>query len=144
MDENLEKIVQEILGKGYLMSLATVDENGPWVADVIYLFDSTNLYWMSKTFRRHSQALLKEPRVACTITISNNQGEDNLGLQISGAAEKLEGPQPKLGDLAAQKRKKDSPVVPSDDESWYKLTPNKIEIICEPRWGYDKKELDLK
>lgn len=56
------KKVLEILEKGYLMSLATVDEGGVWVADVIYVYDDAfTLYWMSSLEVRHSQALFQNP-----------------------------------------------------------------------------------
>jgi len=38
-EKNLRKLVKQILDKGYLMSLATVDGSGPWVSDVIYVAD---------------------------------------------------------------------------------------------------------
>ena len=71
---NIKQKITEVLEQGYLMSLGTVDDRGVWVADVIYVFDDDlNLYWMSKTFRRHSETIDKtNSQVAGTITISNN------------------------------------------------------------------------
>jgi uncharacterized protein YhbP (UPF0306 family) len=59
-----EKIL-EVLGKGHLMSLATVDNGGVWVSDVIYVYDDNlNIYWMSDPDVRHSQAIVKNSQVA--------------------------------------------------------------------------------
>jgi uncharacterized protein YhbP (UPF0306 family) len=43
---DLGKIAKEILEKGHLMSLATVDDGGVWVADVVYIYDDNfNIYF---------------------------------------------------------------------------------------------------
>ena len=68
MEHDIKKLIKEVLEKGYLMSLGTVDEGGVWVCDVIYIFDDDlNIYWMSKDFRRHSKAILINPGIAGTI-----------------------------------------------------------------------------
>lgn len=146
--EDLKKITKEILEKGYLMSMATVDESGPWVSDVIYVFDDgLNLFWLSHEKARHSQAILKDPRVSATITLSNAKGEDNIGLQIEGKAQKIEGD---VFDMAVKHRAKRGKEAPKKEgeildpgESWYKVIPSKIEIIYQPKWGFEKKSLEL-
>jgi uncharacterized protein YhbP (UPF0306 family) len=143
--EDLNKLAAEILKKGHLMSLGTTDEWGVWVSDVIYIFDEQmNVYWLSDPEVRHSQAVLKDPQVAATITISNNKGEDNVGLQISGRAEKLNGNDMELAKKHAAKRDKAAPTKEGELEhgdSWYKLTPERIDIIYEPLWGFEKKTI---
>ena len=145
--EDLRKIVDEILEKGYLMSLATVDENGPWVSDVIFVNDELDLYWLSLENARHSKAILKNPKTAATITVSNGIGEKNIGLQIEGIAEKIDGDVFEMAKKHRAKRNKPLPEkegeVLDPGESWYRLTPKKIEIIYEPLWGFEKKVLDL-
>lgn len=145
---NLEKIVKEILDQGYLMSLGIYDENGPWVSDVIFVNDGLNLYWISSVNTRHSKALLKNKKAAATITLSNIGGEKNIGLQIEGNAEKIDGD---VFEMAKKHRLKRNEPIPQKegeildpDESWYKLSPTKIEIINEPLWGFDKKSLEIK
>lgn len=143
MSEDLKKLAETILSQGYLMSLGTQDENGVWVSDVIYLTDEQcNLFWLSDPDVRHSQAIQKNPQVAGTITISNKQGEENIGLQFTGRAKQLPGTNLELAIKHRQKRNK---LVPTrdgeveDGDAWYKLTPTKIQIINEPLWGYEKK-----
>ena len=47
-NRELKQLIQEVLEKGYLMSLATLDDGGVWVADVIYIHDDDlNIFWMS-------------------------------------------------------------------------------------------------
>lgn len=139
--------VLDILNKTHLMSLAVVDDGGPWVCDVIFIYDEgPTLYWLSEIRMRHSKAILKDSRVAATITTNTKSGVPNEGLQISGAAEKIEGEQVELGIKHWNKRGR---PLPADNKfldearSWYKFTPNKIELIYEPVLGYGKAQLEL-
>lgn len=143
----LEKIVREILDKGYLMSLGTSDEGGPWVSDVIFVNDGLSLFWISSMGARHSKAIDKNQKVSATITVSNSPGEKNLGLQIEGLAEKIKRDNFELVKKHWTKRKKAVPKkdeeVLDPDESWYKLTPTKFGIINEKLWGFKKKTFEL-
>ncbi len=145
--EDLEKLAKSILEQGYLMSLATVDGGGVWVSDVVFVSDGLNLYWLSKLDTRHSKAILENPQVAATVTISN-EGESNVGLQIAGLAEKMDIEDLGVATKHAVRRKKNPPSegekLVKEGESWYKLTPAKVEIIYEPKWGYTKKVLEFK
>jgi len=148
--EQMRDLVKKVLDEAFLMSLATVDESGPWVSDLIFIYDDDfNIYWLSQENTRHSQAILKNNQVAASITVSNNQGEDNIGLQLEGQAEKLEGDDLKLAMKHCLKRKKTPPEKEGEildpRESWHKLTPEKIELIYEPLWGFSKQNLpDIK
>ncbi len=142
----IKPLIKEVLEKGYLMSLATVDSGGVWVSDVIYVFDEDlNIYWMSDPEARHSQAVIKNPQVAGTITISA-QGEDNLGIQFEAVAEKIDGARYDLAVKHFVKRKKPQPAETDDvlqGDSWYMLKPKKIELICERIFGFEKQKLEL-
>lgn len=144
---DVRELVKSILEQGYLMSLGTVDDGGVWVSDVIYIHDDDfNLFWLSDPDVRHSRAIQGNPKVAATITVSNNAGEENIGLQIEGVAEKLEGNNLALATQHRLKRKKSPPTrggEVEEGESWYRLRPTKIEVIHEPRFGFDKQILKL-
>lgn len=146
MADDIKSLIKEVLERGYLMSLATVDEGGVWVSDVIYVFDDNlNIYWMSKLHRRHSIAIVKSPKVAGTITVSD-QGEDNLGIQFGGSAQKINGERYDLALKHYAKRKKPQPKETDnvlDGGSWYVLKPKTIELIHEKFFGFDKKKLEL-
>ena len=146
MEENIKDLIKEVLEKGYLMSLATLDDGGVWVSDVIYIFDEyLNIYWMSDPDVRHSKALLKSPKIAGAIT-SNEPKEDNLGIQFEGIAQKIEGARYDLAKKHYAKRKKPQPKE-SDDilqgDYWYMLKPKKIELIHERLFGFNKQKLEL-
>ncbi len=146
MSSDIKQLILEVLEKGYLMSLATVDSGGVWVSDVIYIFDEDlNIYWMSKDFRRHSQAIELNSNVAGTITVSAN-GEDNLGIQFSGMAAKIEEARYDLVQKFYTKKNKPVPAETGDflkGHAWYQLKPEKIELICERLYGFEKQKLEL-
>ncbi|HXK35449.1 MAG TPA: pyridoxamine 5'-phosphate oxidase family protein [Candidatus Paceibacterota bacterium] len=146
MEIDIKSLIKEVLEEGYLMSLATVDDSGVWVSDVIYVFDDEfNIYWMSDSEVRHSQAILKNPQVAGTITVSG-LGENNLGLQFSGQAEKINGPRFNLAKKHYLKRNKPEPKEGDDvlqGDSWYILRPKLIELINEKLFGFEKRKLEL-
>ncbi len=137
------KLAESVLEKGYLMSLGTVDDGGVWVSDVIYVHDSEfNIYWISRGDTRHSKAIENNPNVAGTITVSNDPREKDLGLQIAGIAEKVDGYLPILTVEYYIKRRR--PLLKSAAEilkggtSWYKLKPTMVELICEELFDHEK------
>lgn len=137
----MDVLVRSVLEKGHLMSLATVDEAGPWVSDLVYVFDDAlNIYWLSMPDTRHSQALLGSPKVAATITISTRSKEPNEALQIAGTAEKIEGDILEMATKHLAKRSHPPPEregqILEGGRSWYKLTPTKIRVIYEPTFGF--------
>lgn len=137
---DIKKRVLEVLASTHLMSLATENDGGMWVADVIFVYDDDlKIYWMSDPNTRHSQAILKNPEVAGTITVSNKSGESNFGIQFSGHAEKIDGARYDLALKHLAKRGHPAPL-PTDDvldgDSWYTLTPSKIRLIDEANFGF--------
>lgn len=142
MDQELYALVREVLERGYLMSLATLDDGGVWAADVIYIYDDDfTICWMSDPDARHSRALLENKKVAGTITVSG-QGEDNFGIQFEGIAEKIDGPRYDLAKKHFAKRRKPEPKEEDDvlrGDSWYAARPVKIELICEKLFGFEKR-----
>jgi uncharacterized protein YhbP (UPF0306 family) len=144
--DKIKELIKEVLERGYLMSLATVDDGGVWVADVIYVYDEElNIYWMSDPDVRHSRAILKNPKAAGTITVSS-RGDDNMGLQFEGTVEKIEGPRYDLVLKHFDKRHKPTPDEREDvlqGDFWYVLRPSKIELIYEKEFGFEKQEIKL-
>lgn len=130
------------------MSLGTTDASGPWVADVLYVHDNGfQIYWMSDVSVRHSLALQANPSVAATISLPHSPEDKEIGLQIMGKAEKIQGD---VLDLATKLRLKQSRPAPKSEgevmrsgSAWYVLHPSKIEIIHVPLLGWEKKELVL-
>lgn len=137
----------EVLKNSHLMSLCTQDEVGIWVADVIFIFDEQlNLYWMSDPNCRHSQAVLKNPDVAGTVTASTKSKEPNFGIQFAGTAERIEGARYDLALKHFTKRNKPMPAE-SDDvlqgDSWYVLRPTKIRLVDEINFEHRTQDVSL-
>jgi uncharacterized protein YhbP (UPF0306 family) len=144
---NIRKRILEVLENTHLMSLGTIHGKNVWVSDVIFIHDNKlNMYWMSDPDTRHSRALLKNKKVAGTITATTKSGTPNFGIQFSGNAEKINGPRHDLAVKHFKKRGKKKPKE-SDDvlqgDCWYVLKPSKIELIDEENFGFEKRSLDL-
>ncbi|MEX2028789.1 MAG: pyridoxamine 5'-phosphate oxidase family protein [Candidatus Curtissbacteria bacterium] len=147
MSEDIRRLVLEILEQGQNMSLGTYDGE-VWVNDVMYVYDGDfNIFWLSLDKTRHSKAILEHSQVAATITISNNAAEENIGLQIEGMAEKIEGDVFEMAKKHRLKRGKPEPEKEGEildpGEAWYMLKPARIELIYESLFGYEKKVLEL-
>lgn len=143
---DIRTLIRQVLERGYLMSLATQDEGGLWVADVIYVHDDDlHIYWISDPQSRHSRAIAADPLVAGAITVSG-PGQDNLGIQFAGTAEKIHGPR---HDLAVKHFTKRDKPVPGEDadvlegDSWYLVRPMRIDLIHEKHFGFEKRTLTL-
>ena len=139
--------ILEGLSKGHLMSLATLDDGGLWVADVIYIYDDNlNIYWMSYPNVRHSKAIEKNGQVAGSITVTCYGEKPELGIQFSGKAEKIN---ELKHDVVARFCAKNGDPEPEEGEdvlgghSWYILRPSKIDLNDTENFGWDKKNIEL-
>lgn len=146
--EEIRKCVLDILKKGHLLHLATIDDGGLWVSDLVYVYDDgLNIYWQSHDNYRHSRAILKNPNTAGTITISNKSKEPNECIQIAGNSVRIDGEVYELTVKDLTKRNHEIPPMGTktlaDGWSWYKFTPTKIDLIYEPLLGRGKEFLTL-
>jgi len=142
---NIKERIIEILEKGYLLSIGTVDDGGPWVSDVRYVSDNDcKIYWMSDSKCRHSKAIEKNPKVAATIEVNFNFGIPNLGVQISGKAKKLGLMRPDLAIKYITRRGKPKPsqasTILKNGFNWYELSPEFIELNDEENFGFNNKQ----
>lgn len=146
---DIKSRILEVFQQTHLMSLATVNETGPWVCDVVFIYDDDlNIYWMSDPETRHSQAIKNNNKVAATITFSTKSKIPNFGIQLEGTAEKLEGVQYDLLIKHLAKRSYPKPDISEaekilDGDSWYKIAPNKICLIDEENFGYNRQDIEL-
>lgn len=145
MQKDIKKLITEVLQRGYLMSLGTHDNGGVWVCDIIYIFDDDfTMYWMSDPDVRHSKAIIKNPKVAGTVTVVDRG--DELGIQFEGIVEKIEGPRFDLAKKHLAKRNNPEPKETDDvlqGDSWYKVKPTTIELIHKKLFGFEKQKLEL-
>lgn len=145
--DELKKLARKVLDDAHVMSIGTIDENGVWVSDVVYVPDDNfNLYWISFPHVRHSQAITKNNKVACTVTASWKTNQERA-LQIEGIAEKIDGPLFEYEKKLEAKSGKKIPERPGEileaGHTWYVLRPTKIELLHSEPFGYEKQTVSL-
>lgn len=145
MQPELKQYVTEIMEDAYVLSLGVSDQDGPWVADVVYVHDADfTLYWISHPESRHSKAIEAHGVAACTIHASWAMDKERA-LQISGTAARVEVPLPEMH--ARLKAKEGTHVASSDaprvdaEKVWYRLTPTRIELIHNEVFGYKRQRV---
>lgn len=89
---NLRERLRTYLAAHNSMTLATVGPDAaPQAAAVFYAADEAlNLYFLSSPTSRHSQNLLRQPRVAATVHADGQAWQAIQGLQIEGTASQVE------------------------------------------------------
>ena len=142
---NLKLEIDTYLRTQKLMSVATYGKS-PWIANVYYVHDSDlNLYFLSKTWREHCQALDENIQVAVAIADSHQPiYKPQKGLQISGTAKQVniisrlewmfkmwnklisEGKGEKLTDPKK--------LLDAGTSAIYKITPNRIKFFNTVLW----------
>ncbi len=76
---------RSVLRANKYFALATIDENGPWVAVLAYTIGKDNrLYFFSEKTSRHGQAILNGGAIAGVIYNSQCTADDAESLQFSG------------------------------------------------------------
>ncbi len=85
------KIVKFIKQQHVLSLSVILTDNQPWACNAFYVFDDVNfcLYLLSEMKSKHAQAMLKNPNVAGTISISPKSIAKIQGIQFTGKAELL-------------------------------------------------------
>lgn len=87
---DVEKVIREYLPTIIHMSLATVYENRPWVCEVHSAYDEDlNLYFRSKSSRRHSQEIEQNPHVAGNIVRQHALEDAPVGLYFEGTSKQI-------------------------------------------------------
>jgi len=69
------------------MQLSTADNNQPWTCSIWFAADNDlNIYWFSSTKRRHSNEVMKNPKVSAAIVLPHTPQDKPRGLQLQGTA----------------------------------------------------------
>lgn len=120
---DVEQVIREYLPDVLHMSLATCIGNKPWVCEVHFVYDGElNLYFRSKTSRRHSQEITKNQNVAGNIVAQHGKDEKPRAVYFEGRAKEQDSPdksifelfKSRLGlsdDIVADSKKKDGHKV---------------------------------
>lgn len=144
----LHQSIGDVLAKGYVLSLGTADEDGPWVSDVLYVCDADwSVYWASSPQSRHSKAIERLGQAAATVTISTGPGQKDLGVQMAGPASRrgrdlgpglvlkyLRKYRPGLSEVSTA-------LIGGQD--WYVLSPRYVVLVDQARYGFARQRVDL-
>lgn len=88
MITDVEAAIRHYLPQIVHMSLATSQENKPWVCEVHFAFDDElNLYFRSNSQTRHCQEIMNNPHVAGNIVTQHFTGDKPRGVYFEGIAE---------------------------------------------------------
>ncbi len=88
---NVEQAIRDYLPHVLHLSLATSQDNMPWVCEVHFAYDENlNLYFRSLLSRRHSQEILSNPNVAGNIVMQHGLEDKPRGVYFEGTAEVIE------------------------------------------------------
>lgn len=89
---DIEATIREHIQKTIHMSLGTSSNNIPWVCEVHFAYDDQlNVYFRSKSSRRHSLEIATNPNVAGSIVKQHTLGDSVVGIYFEGSAEMLSG-----------------------------------------------------
>lgn len=91
MISNVEVTIREYISGLFHLSLATSVNDKPWICEVHFAYDDhLNLYFASKTFRRHSQEIEENTNVAGNIIATHAVGQKVRGVYFEGTVERLD------------------------------------------------------
>jgi len=146
--EEIKQLIKELLHDAPLFTLATCVDNQPWCCDMIFVWDQDfNMYWLSSPNARHSQDIEKNPKVAATVTMVDEQGKGR-SLQIEGTCRVIQDDKRRF---EADKNFKDrhhmtglltieQALEETKKLNLYQLNPTKIYLTHEPKFGRERKE----
>jgi uncharacterized protein YhbP (UPF0306 family) len=87
---NIEQTIRDYLPDIIHMSLATSQNNKPWVCEVHYVYDEElNLYFRSRPSKRHSHEIAENPFVAWNIVTQHSVDDTVRGVYFEWKAELL-------------------------------------------------------
>ena len=148
MTDEARAAVRRMLEEHNTLTLATTGEQGPWAATVFYASDADyNLYFVSDRRTRHARDMLSGAPVAAAINADVDNWNDVRGLQLEGAAARVEGAERVralalyLAKFATVKALFDAPRSADEqtiaqrlqNTDFWRLTPRFIRLIDNAR-----------
>jgi uncharacterized protein YhbP (UPF0306 family) len=149
MDTELGRQIGSFLAAHHVMSLATFGAGGPHATSLFYACDGLALVWVSELGTRHSREIEADPRVAATVAPDVSDFASIRGLQIEGAACRVEAADERRRHLAQLEAR--YPILkqlaagpPQLREAYarttvYRLQPARIVLIDNSK-GFGHKE----
>jgi uncharacterized protein YhbP (UPF0306 family) len=153
MTDGLKRQIGAFLAAHHVMSLATFGSSGPHATSLFYACDGLALVWVSEPDTQHSRDIEADPRVAATVAPDYSDFSAIRGVQIGGAARRIEAADerihhmaqlearyPFLGQLAAGPLKLRQAYART---AVYRLQPARIVLIDNSKGFGHKETLEL-
>lgn len=153
MSSDLAQRIGAFLDAHHVMSLATLDADGPHAANLFYACDGLAPVWVSDPDTRHSRAVAVDSQVAATVALDYSDFATIRGVQIAGVARRIEAGDergrlltllqaryPFLGQLANGPPKLREAYART---AVYRLQPTRIVLIDNTQGFGHKETLDL-
>jgi uncharacterized protein YhbP (UPF0306 family) len=153
MIDGLKRQIGAFLAAHHVMSLATFGSGGPHATSLFYACDGLAPVWVSEPDTQHSRDIEADPRVAATVAPDYSDFSAIQGVQISGAARRIEAADerirhmaqlearyPFLGQLAAGPLKLRQAYART---AVYRLQPARIVLIDNSKGFGHKETLEL-
>lgn len=149
--EEIRELIKQLLQDAPLFTLATSMNGQSWCCDMIFVWDQDfNLYWLSSPESRHSKEIEQNPKVSATVTLVDQQGKGR-SLQIEGTCNVINDDKRRF---EADKNFKDrhhmtglltleQALEETKHLKLYQLSPTKIYLTHEPKFGRERKEYTL-
>ncbi len=147
---DLRQRIVAFLNEWHVMSLATVDRNGPHVVSLFYACDQLALVWVSAVDTRHSRAIAAHPHVSATVARECSDISQIKGVQIQGAARQVNDPDDRNAHLTTLQARypflaQHANLPPTVREAYararvYRLEPSRI-VLIDNASGFGHKEV---
>jgi len=143
------ELVEQIaayLESHHVLTLATVDEAGPWAAPLFYASDrSLALYFLSDPATRHRRAIARSPRVSAAVYGGTAVWTEITGVQIDGWARAVDDEERDhaFGRYAAKFPFALALIPPDGPYRIYQIRPRWVRLIDNARGLGFKEEICL-
>ena len=140
----LPERIRNYLEAHHVLTLATVDEGGPWAVSLFYASDGAmNLYVLSDPATRHGRAMAHGARVAVTVYDETREWTSIRGIQLWGTAEEVTAAE-RVFARYTEKFPFARALIPSEGpHRFYGITPRWIRLIDSSQGLGFKEELWL-
>lgn len=136
--QRIESIIREYIADVVHMSIATSENNRPWISEVHFAYDEElNLYFISRPSRRHSQEIAKNNQIAGNIIKQHTKGEPVRGVYYEGVVEMMDAITEEHPAFASyHNRFGADPAIldeqqDNDGHRWYKITVSTFYLFDE-------------
>ncbi len=138
--------IQEYLGEGRVMQVATVNHGKPWICSVYYVTDDQqNLYWLSLPSRRHSSDIAADNTIAIAVAVKSDKPV--IGIQAEGKAVVVNDPA-QIQKIMKQYTERynagkdfyDNFIAGNNQHLLYKFTPQTYVLFDEVNYPQDARQ----